>query len=595
MKRISQFLRLYDDSLSVENRTFIIATVSIFLANSIGLLISISLGLSSVLNVILSFTLLMYLGFVYLSIKGKVNDRFRFYFLIISLILIIPLWYLNGGSDGSTPIYLAFFICVGLLSLPGKWHIPCTVFFLCLYLLLLFSENIFPYLLFKYPSPAARYYDIASAGILICILLIVLMIFFKTTYEADLKKLAQGKKIIEDARAELEVANEKAVAATEAKSRFLANMSHEIRTPLNGIMGSAELLKTSLLTPEQKEYLRVIESSSYILTSIIKDILDISKIEAGQVELTRKPFYLYECVQNIISISLPQIKSFNKEIQLSFNKDNNSDIYVLADEGRLSQILLNLVGNAIKFTENGNIIISVQKESPSNNTSSFTFTITDTGIGISPENLQKLFIPFSQIYNTSDRKYGGTGLGLSISRKLVEMMDGKIWAESKEGKGSVFSFSIPLEIVEAPAKAEPVESKTAMETTLSNPVKPSILLAEDNKMNQFVISKMFAHLGHTIEVAENGVEAVAKATAKPYDLIFMDIQMPEMDGFEATTNILSYFRSAQTKPPVIIAMTANAMKEDKIECLKAGMNDFATKPVSFEQLKMFIEKWIPGN
>ena len=385
---------------------------------------------------------------------------------------------------------------------------------------------------------------------------------------------------------ELKSARDKAEDATKSKSAFLANMSHEIRTPMNGIIGTANLMKQTELDKHQKELVNIIDYSANNLLTIINDILDISKIESGQIELENIDFSLHNVVNE--SIKLLYLKAQQKGVELKLELANDIPIYAKGDPVRLKQILINLLNNAIKFTNKGFVKLLVEKIADESNYHHLIFKIIDTGIGISPEGQKKLFKEFSQADTTITRKYGGTGLGLMISKRLSEMMDGKIGLESKTGKGSTFWFTIKIQ----EGKVPPYElDKTDSKEQTSVGKQLSILLAEDNLVNQQVAIFVLRQLGHKIEVAENGKLALEKFNNNKYDVILMDVQMPEMDGIEATINIRKIEKKNNVKKGIkIIAMTANAMKEDAEECYRAGMDGYISKPFKPVELASALDK-----
>jgi len=382
---------------------------------------------------------------------------------------------------------------------------------------------------------------------------------------------------------ELKKAKEAAEEATKAKSQFLANMSHEIRTPLNGIIGMNEILKQTPLSIDQKEYIDIIDFSANNLLAIINDILDFSKIEAGQVELEKINFNLHKSIDKIIQ--LLRIKANEKQISLEKMISTTVPLHVKGDPVRINQILLNLTNNAVKFTEKGSISITVDMVEEKESTVVLLFKVADTGIGITEKNLTRLFREFSQISSYTTRKHGGTGLGLAISKKLTELMNGSIGVESEEGKGSTFWFTLELE--------KTVEKNPVLEITpeIVVPFKPlDILIAEDNLINQKVVQTILENMGHKVTIAQNGLEALDYFNCGNYDIIFMDINMPEMDGVEATHKIRNTENARQTLKPVrIIALTANVVKEDVRMYLAAGMNDYVTKPFKVADLHKVLE------
>jgi signal transduction histidine kinase/ActR/RegA family two-component response regulator len=402
--------------------------------------------------------------------------------------------------------------------------------------------------------------------------LLALGLYSRLRFTRKTQKLLQHKNEI------IEAEKEKAEASEKAKHQFLANMSHEIRTPMNAIKGMTDILIRRNPKEDQKEYLDGIKQSSDSLLVIINDILDISKIEAGKVELEHETFSVNELVHNVHTIM--QFKAEEKGLQLL--KDIPAkNLTVQGDATRLRQILINLIGNAIKFTEKGLVTTSVKSELAGDKIN-VHFTVSDTGIGIDTDSMGKIFESFEQAYSDTSRKFGGTGLGLSISKKLVELHGGNIWVESQKGKGSQFHFILPYTVAEAKAS---VLSNQDVHSNSADALKGiKILLVEDNAFNIVVATEELedAIEGVQVEVAENGLIAVEKMKSSTFDVILMDIQMPVMNGFDATKAIRNLGTEKALTP--IIAMTANVLKEEVDLCYQAGMNDFIGKPFDTEEL-----------
>lgn len=372
---------------------------------------------------------------------------------------------------------------------------------------------------------------------------------------------------------------ERAVAAEHAKGEFLATMSHEIRTPLTGILGMSELLLRETLTPSQKEKARQINESGNMLLSILNDVLDQAKLESGKLTLEKLDFYLPDLVSGSIELLQPKAR----EKSLHFDLDLAAEVPegINTDPVRLRQVLLNLLGNAVKFTSEGEIKLSVGKISPDDGNEFLEFRVKDGGIGIKEEVLDKLFQRFEQAETSTSRKYGGSGLGLSICRELVTLMGGQIGVESTLGEGSTFWFTIPLNV--ATTEVGPAASETVSEEPRASR-ELRLLLAEDNKINQMLVQQMIGAIGHQITIAKNGLEAVEKSKADEFDFVLMDIRMPVMDGIDATKEIRALGNSVP-----IIAFTADAMHEHLSQYLEAGMNAVATKPIQLRELLTTVD------
>ncbi|MBU0483488.1 MAG: response regulator [Proteobacteria bacterium] len=405
--------------------------------------------------------------------------------------------------------------------------------------------------------------------------------------------------------AELRETNRKLEDASRMKSEFLANMSHELRTPMNAINGFSDLLIETELDEEQYDYVKTISGAADSLLNLINDILDLAKIEAGKLELENVSFELFEVIER--AVAMFKIPARNKNIDLSFVIDPIIPPELFGDSNRLRQIIVNLISNAMKFTESGQVVVKVELVEHGV-LNLLRFSVRDTGIGIPSDRKSAIFEKFVQADGSTTRKYGGTGLGLAICAQLVELMQGKIGVESEVGKGSVFFFTIPLlsPVVghDRSASLPAVDhQEQAPEVLFAGRERPRVLIVEDNKVNQKLAVIIVKRQGCDVEVAGDGLEALQILERERFDLVLMDVQMPNLDGIEATKRIRALemktdaggYVGLSGEKLVIVGLTAHARKEDRDECLAVGMNDFLTKPIIKDKLTAVLRKYIPRN
>lgn len=497
-------------------------------------------------------------------------------YFAVSFFFMTIAWLPGGGIKGAIMQFVVLIFISGLLVLPLRSYL---VFILSTALIVI-SFSIYE---FYNPGAAAPYLselnrirDISIASVIAIIVLGFCLYTFKRSYVHDKKSLNEAIK-------EIEVEKVKAQSADKAKSQFLATISHEMRTPLNGIVGLSELLAETDLNTEQEEMVKNLSYSSNMLHSLISDVLDLTTIEDENLELNENKFQLESEINDILEIFRPKIDSRKSFLHLYHEHDERIPSVLYGDINRVRQVLINLVNNGVKFTNDGSVIVQTKLLKKEKGIANVQFSVSDTGIGISKEDQDKLFTKFfrTRLANTIE----GTGLGLTISKRLVELMGGEISFTSQIKKGSTFTFELPLALKpKTPSKVEVIANDDDL-----SPLK--ILIAEDVPINQMVLTKMLNNLGISdIDVVENGKIAVEEATKnkKGYDFILMDIQMPLLNGSQASRKIIEFYKG--NAPFKIIAVTANVMKDDFVLYRESGMIDVLSKPVNFKMLSHVLHK-----
>lgn len=579
MKKIIAYFRINDPTLAIEDRVFVIVCTILVMISCIAVVMNTVLGLPYQLNIVILFIAFLYFLMLQRALSGRITTWLRVNFILVGMVSLFCGYFLNGGLIGAMIPFLSIALIFALFSVSRNKHKLITILFIAELLLMVGVESLYPDLVIGYENENMQFLDLATTFIMVIFFTGVLISAFKASYEKEREYLLEIKAELEESKAKIEEAMEEVQRATRSKSMFLANMSHELRTPLNGIIGIGDLLRHTDSKEEQLELIETLNSSGELLLNIISDILDISKIEAGKMELFNQPVNLKTTIETIANFTVLRVKETKPTVEFKYKIDPDVKFGIICDESRLKQILLNLLSNAIKFTSSGSIFLHVSLVQSNQSSQVIRFSIQDTGIGIEEALLPLLFNPFYQIDSGTSKKYAGTGLGLSICKNLCDQMKGEISAQSTLGVGSTFTFELPFETYELSHEGN-LQMNSAQDFSAEGQLK--ILVAEDNKMNQIIASKIFDNLGVKVHMANDGKEALEAFKREVYDVIFMDIQMPVMDGLKATTEIRKLVNFTQ---PVIIAVTANAMKEDETACYAAGMNHFISKPITIKKVR----------
>lgn len=502
---------------------------------------------------------------------------------VVMLILMPYMYFTGGGIDSGIPHWYVLGILLTFLFFEGKvFYIFLVLEILVLILSIMFSY-LFPRWVISFPYRSDSYYDIGQSALIVAIMIGVVFKFQINLY-------VKAQKEADDARKEAE-------EASAAKSNFLANISHEIRTPMNAICGMADLLAGGDFSKEEVEYINSIKSSSENLISIINDILDFSKIESGKMNIITENYDFNSLISDVINII--NFRMGNKDIAMDLQIDPNIPAAFLGDQGRIRQILINILNNAVKFTEKGSITLSIHFKVTAKEKGILYFKIADTGIGIGDEDLQKLFTAFSQVDTKRNRNVEGTGLGLVICKGLLEQMEGNISIESEYGQGTIISFEIP-QIIENIAPCNFNQRKSSEEKKYKRFVidfvapMAKVAVVDDNKVNLIVASGLMKKFGFEPRLFQNGYDILTELQkGTQFDIIFIDHMMPGLDGIE-TTQQIRLSENDYLKEIPIIALTANAIKGVEKDFLEAGMNDFLFKPIEMKLLSKILKKWLPN-
>ncbi|MGJ1265967.1 ATP-binding protein [Sphingobacterium spiritivorum] len=569
--------------ISVENKQLAILSICLIASGLSNIIFNLNIVFPIGINLLIVTVISLHLYILKLALQNKATERIKFWYFCYLTGCLAVIWALNNGLDSSIPLFFVFYLMAGLLSLSDPYRLRFGIFFLIVSLFCLIIDHFFPQFIVPYANQKEKHMDMLFSFVLTLVISTIMISSYKRVYEYEKKVLILQKKMLKLSQKELIASKELAEAATKAKSKFIMTMSHEIRTPLNGIIGTIDLLKTTKLDQNQQLLIENLQASSHILSDLVTDLLDISRIETNKFEINYTSFNLNQSLNSLKHVIDPMLKS--KDLMLNIWIAENTPAELITDEARFKQILLNLLSNAIKFTLKGNITVYISYILL-HDKYVLECKVKDTGIGIKKENIFRLFDQFSQIEEPQIPDNKGIGLGLAICQRLLHILGGHIEVESVYGVGTTFTFRLPVLLPknQIPQKIyQPNPDLSFME-------KKRFLIVEDNKINQLVLCKMLEKLQYSYHAVENGLEAVEKVQKEHFDIILMDIQMPVMNGIEATKMILELYNQRQEEAPVIIGCSAHALEIDRSNYLQIGMSDFIIKPVTMDHLKDVIKK-----
>lgn len=572
--RLREFANLISggEKFILENRIFNTACFAGAITLFVGIFINIGIGVNTPTMV---FTVVTFLTYALMYYRSRVKHQFHnILFLVITFGIFTVFWFMFDGSRGAMPLAFLFVFVAMVSVIRRKFYTPITIVAVILFSALYVLDYLYPDLSLPYPNQEGLLLGQLFLLIMSIVLTAAIINGFKRVYEDERRSVSQKNSKLKAQQIELIDAKDEAERAGQAKTSFLSTMSHEIRTPLNAVVGLSHLLLESDPRSDQVKNLETLQFSSKNLLQLINNILDFNKIDTGVIEFEDLEFNLFELVNSIRQSLNPQ--AVEKGLQLKFMYDQNIPDKVYGDPTRLGQVLTNLMGNAIKFTHQGKVQITIQSEGMENGKCKVKFTVCDTGIGIESDRLSKIFDDFTQASSETTRKFGGSGLGLSITKKLLGLMDSEIHVSSEVDKGSEFSFELNFKVREV------VESLPVEDLQHVSLESMKVLLVEDNNVNVLIARQFLNNWQVDSEVAVNGLEALQKVSEDDYDIILMDLHMPVMDGYEASTKIREMNGTTGNTP--IIALTACSTADTHRRIREIGINDIVTKPFHPKEL-----------
>lgn len=570
-----KLLTLGAENLPLEDRLLRISSLVIAILILPTFIMNYAMGMPWEVNAVLAPTLIFYGYLLWYTGKNPITNTLRLWFFLAAVLVMFPLWFLNGGVLGTMVPFLFLLFLMGSYIGGRDNQRQVVIIYFSMLLLFFGLEFMYPEWAIPHQSEEIKKYDNISGIVLASGAIAALVVSFRLSYIKERDKLLDIQNELRNANKALIEARNQSESANRTKSAFLANMSHEIRTPLNSIIGAIDLIQGSKMTNEQEALVSLMEESSGNLLQLLTDILDLSKIEAKKISIKFKPVDLNNLKESMVSFGNSMIVKASKSLQIEGSLSPDVAPFIKSDPTRITQIITNLISNAVKYSDEGCIRLHIYSRQ-SEGQDRLVIEVSDEGIGIKPEDIELIYQPFSQVSGKQTHHLQGVGLGLAITKSILSMMQGHLELESELGKGSTFRAILPYEPVEAPL--QPTEIEVDYRGTMAG---KKILLVEDNKINQIIITKMIQELGAEASLAMGGLQALELLNENTYDCILMDLNMPGIDGIETTHRLRSMPGMEQQ---LVIAVTANVLAKDEQRCIDAGLNGYLSKPLTIASL-----------
>ncbi|GAB4375329.1 MAG: hypothetical protein Kow0075_01650 [Salibacteraceae bacterium] len=578
LRHLIKFFRLERNGRSIEDHLLRLGSFILCITLLFSFVSNYILGLHWLLRVLVGIIFCIYLWIFFDTRKRPVSFFHKAIFYLLATLLFIPFWLVNGGLRGPMPYYFILIMLMGILIGGRKHQVAVALISFGSLFVALALEFLYPGLVIPYKNDQQLTFDLTISLLAVALTCAIVLIAFRLHYLQERLRLVSMSSALNTRNEQLKIATQTALRASRAKTAFLANMSHEIRTPLNSIIGAIDLLRDTPLSPEQMELMKLMDESSRTLHRLLTDVLEISKIEADRISIHPEAVSVDGLANKLRVFTETRINQSGKDIKFKVTVAPDLPKSVWCDPARMGQVLTNLLDNAVKYTEKGTIELMIANAADEDGKRKISFTVTDTGMGMPAEVIEMAKKPFFQLHPQASGGNGGVGLGLAITNSLCKMMQADLKIESSEGKGTSVTVHLPQPV--DLGKTSAADKDATVETGLK--FSCNALVVEDNRTNQIIFERMLQTMGSSCVLAQNGQEALELLATQKFDVVLMDLNMPVMDGIEATKRIKSDQAKYGTMP--VVAITANVMSRDEEECMNAGFDGFLAKPITRKTL-----------